>query len=82
MKIKNYKQKITVRLRKVLEGLPDDEIFTTRELSEIVGVDSKVIWNKVECLPNNNFSDRGTRLWGSEKAVVAAKKEIGQSENL
>ena len=69
------------RLMKVFNGLPADEIYTTKELTEKLNC-SMVNFHKsmqrfYKEFEAHTVKQGGRRLWGSKKAVEAYKKGMG-----
>lgn len=70
------------RLVGILRGLPDDEIFSNKEMSNMSKVPPSTLVAYASSFPENNFKKGATRWWGTKTAIVAAKEEMCKNENI
>lgn len=69
----------TKKLQRLLNRLPDNEVFTTLEVSKRLRTSETTLRRHMRTLPKNQFftgehKNQG-RLIGSEKAIIALIKE-------
>lgn len=68
------------RLEKYLEIAPDNEVFTTEEVSATIGCTPKMVVLLTRRFAFNVFVSTvkcGKRYWGSKKAIKSLKARLG-----
>jgi hypothetical protein len=67
------KQKILKHLNGARMG--DDDIVTTAELSETLGIPDSTIKDYVRSLPKHNYLVNRVRYWGNMRAIAALRRQ-------